>query len=446
MISQNEISNLLEKMRAAKPGIRCDISGSSVADQTVKVKESGTLDQGASQRTSVTLRVWNASGRLGVVQLTSLSGDELMSAVEEALASAELGPADDLPEVPSPVTAGQLPPVASKESQALPRAELEEMAHTLQSAVTQLKAFHADIQSVPYNAISQRRVERFYANTSGLVRSQITQSISTYLYARGQAEGYKPRAAGHWGHEVSLAELNLSEVARVAGETLVAHLRPGKIDSGQYPVVFSGRAFLDLLNAFGNLFNAQNIIDKQSLHTRESLGHPVASELLSITDDPLHKWNVTPAWFDGEGTAVQPVVLLEKGILKGLWHHSVSAKKFGVTSTGHARVGAKMTVGPWFYNVSSGQGLGAIADDCIWVEEIQALHAGVNPLQGSFSLPFQGYHIKNGIKTSLEGVTVAGDILSLLKSICAVDSEQERADGGACPAVGVSALSITCEV
>jgi PmbA protein len=60
-------------------------------------------------------------------------------------------------------------------------------------------------------------------------------------------------------------------------------------------------------------------------------------------------------------------------------------------------------------------------------------------------LPFQGYRIENGTKTSLEGVTVAGDILSLLKSVCAVDSTQERADGGVCPAIGVPALSITCE-
>ncbi|MEY4066125.1 MAG: hypothetical protein RIR26_2333, partial [Pseudomonadota bacterium] len=358
MINVNEIQKLLEKIKTAKPEIRCDISGSSVADQTVKVKESGTLDQGASQRTSVTLRAWNANGRVGVVQLTSLAAEELMSAVDEALASAELGPAEDLPDVPSPDTAGQLPAVSAKAADEKKLAAIEDMAQSLETAVAQLKSFHPDIQSVPYNALSQRRVERFYANTSGLVRTQINPSVSAYLYARGQAEGFKPRAAGHWGHEVSLGELNLSDVARVAAETLVAHLKPGKIPSGNYPVVFSGRAFLDLLSAFGNLFNAQNIIDRQSLHTRETLGQAVASELLSVKDDPLHKWNVAPALFDGEGTAVQPVVLLEKGILKGLWHHSVSAKKFGVVSTGHARVGAKMTVGPWFYNVSAGEGLG----------------------------------------------------------------------------------------
>ena len=213
----------------------------------------------------------------------------------------------------------------------------------------------------------------------------------------------------------------------------------------QYPIVFSGQAFLDLLGAFSNLFSAQNILDKQSLHTRESLGQLVANPLLSVVDDPLHESHVSPDLFDGEGTAVRKLTLIEKGVLTGLWHHSVTANLFDSQKTGHARVGAKMTVGPWFLNVAPGAGLGAIVEDCVWVDELEALHAGVNPLQGSFSLPFLGYRIQGGKKQSLDGVTVAGDILTLLKSIVAVDSSQQRASSGVCPAIAISSLSVTCE-
>ena len=445
-MNASEIENLLKKIQSARPGIQCDLSGSGVSDQTVKVKESGTLDQSASQRTGVTLRVWNPQGRLGVVQLTSLELNELVAAVDIALEAAVLGPAEDIPDLPTVAQAGTVPDaVTARESESAKSATIEDLANKLQQSVTQLKSFHADIQGVPYNGISQRRVYRFYANTAGLVRTQESHSVSSYLYARGQSEGHKPRAAGHWGEEVSLAKLDMSEVARIAGENLVAQLKPGKIPSGQYPVIFSGRAFLDLLGAFGNLFSAQNILDKQSLHTRDSLGQSLFSSKLSVIDDPLHAENVAPALFDGEGTSVRPTVLLEKGVLKGLWHHSVTAKAFGTHSTGHARVGAKMTVGPWFYNVACGEGLGSVADDCVWVDDLEALHAGVNSLQGSFSLPFQGFRIKDGKRTSLEGVTVAGDVLTVLNNITAVDSKHERAGGGVCPAIAISALSITCE-
>ena len=446
MLNPNEIKALLSKIQAAKPGVECDISGSSIADQTVKVKESGSLDQSASQRTGVTLRVWNSQGRIGVVQLTSLDLGEILLAVDVALEAAPLGPSEDIPALPKLAgVAGLLSAESPELVEKSVSVSIETLGAALEQGVSQLRAFHSDIKGVPYNALSQRRVERFYANTSGLCRTQVSSSVSTYLYARGQAEGHNPRAAGHWGEEYSLENLNISEVAKVAGSTLVAHLRPGKIPSGQYPIVFSGHAFLDLLNSFGNLFSAQNILDKQSLHSKESLGQEVASELLSVSDDPLHEFNIAPALFDGEGTSVRKTTLIEKGVLKGLWHHSVSAKAFATENTGHARVGAKMTVGPWFYNVAPGAGLGDFDKDCIWIDELQALHAGVNSLQGSFSLPFQGFRIQNGQKLSLESVTVAGDILTLLKSISALDVKQERASGGLCPAVAVSSLSITCE-
>ncbi|NBO37859.1 TldD/PmbA family protein [bacterium] len=450
MMTQNDIQTLIASLLKEKPGIQFDISGSSVEDQTVKIKESGTLDQSASQRTNVTLRVWNSAGRVGVVQLTSLASKDLLAAVDLALEAAHVGPSEDLPLLPSLSQAGELPVKNNAQvvvgKHTAESASIEQLAEALSAGVELLKTSHPSIQGVPYNALSQRRVDRFYANTAGLVRSQQGGSVSTYLYAKGQVDGYKPRAAGHWDEQNSLAELSLTEVAKVTSKILVSHLQPGKIPSGKYPVVFSGKAFLDLLDAFSNLFSAQNILDKQSLHSKDSLGQLIASELLNVTDDPLHKENISPALFDGEGTAVRSTVLVEHGRLKGLWHHSVSAKAFATQSTGHARVGAKMVVGPWFYNVAPGAGLGAIAENCIWVEEVQALHAGVNSLQGSFSLPFLGFRVENGQRMSLDGVTVAGDILATLKSIVALGEKQERASGGVCPAVAVASLSITCEL
>jgi len=442
MLTINQINSLIADLKKAQPNLKCDVSGSSVAQMTVKVKESGSLDQSASQRTAVTLRVWNTEGRLGVVQLTSLSLPDLLAAVKTALEAAPLGSADNIPELPLPLEQSTaIEPEAHLHSQE----SIETLGRELQLAVAALKKMDSAIQGVPYNAVSQTKVDHFYASTTGLTKTQTDSSLSAYLYARGQADGFKPRAAGQWGEETSLSALNLNKIAQEAGQSLLEHLRPVKIPSGRYPVVFSGRAFLDVLNAFSNLFSAQNILDKQSLNTKESLGSELASSLLTITDDPLHPWNIAPTRFDGEGTDVRRTPLVEKGVLTGLWHHSVSAKAFQTTSTGHARVAAKMTVGPWFYNVDAGAGLGNCAENCIWIEEVQALHAGVNALQGSFSLPFQGFRVRNGQKESLEGVTVAGDILSLLKSIVALSETQERAPGGACPAVAISELSITCE-
>jgi PmbA protein len=81
----------------------------------------------------------------------------------------------------------------------------------------------------------------------------------------------------------------------------------------------------------------------------------------------------------------------------------------------------------------------------ILIDDLQALHAGVKALQGSFSLPFDGWMINKGVKTSIESATVAGDFLTVLKSIIFVEKEPELTPGGICPRVWVEGLSITGE-
>jgi PmbA protein len=118
--------------------------------------------------------------------------------------------------------------------------------------------------------------------------------------------------------------------------------------------------------------------------------------------------------------------------------------------TGHGNIGAKVTVGAHFYHVFSGIAAEQEynlenAENVILIDDLQALHAGVKALQGSFSLPFDGWMINKGEKTSIESATVAGDFLELLKSIIFIEKEAELTPGGVCPRVWVDELSITGE-
>lgn len=106
--------------------------------------------------------------------------------------------------------------------------------------------------------------------------------------------------------------------------------------------------------------------------------------------------------------------------------------------------GQKVTVSGHFYDVPAGQG-GDRADGLVWIDELHALHAGVKALQGSFSLPFDGWLLRNGEAISIEAATVAGDIRSLLKNILYLGAEVEVTPYGCCPPVWVSPLAITGE-
>jgi PmbA protein len=76
---------------------------------------------------------------------------------------------------------------------------------------------------------------------------------------------------------------------------------------------------------------------------------------------------------------------------------------------------------------------------------VHALHAGVNALQGSFSVPISGWIFENGQRTSLESATVAGDFRALLKNIFYIEKNAEHTPVGVCPRIWVEGLSITSE-
>ncbi len=207
---------------------------------------------------------------------------------------------------------------------------------------------------------------------------------------------------------------------------------------------------MSLLDAFSNMFNAQSILDNRSLSTAESLGTQVASPLLTVYDDALHAENVSAETFDGEGTPTRRLPIITEGVLSNFLHSAGTAKRMGAEPTGHANIGAKVSVDANFYHVMPGQPSGDspsldTAENVIFIDDVQALHAGVNALQGSFSLPFDGWLVNKGEKTSIESATVAGDIRDMLTSIIHVESEPEITPGGVCPRIWVESLSITGE-
>ena len=79
----------------------------------------------------------------------------------------------------------------------------------------------------------------------------------------------------------------------------------------------------------------------------------------------------------------------------------------------------------------------------VYIEELNAIHAGVRASQGSFSLPFEGWLYKNGEKRLIESATVAGDIKYLLKNIINIENEEELCTSGISPHVWINELSIT---
>jgi PmbA protein len=438
------------KETASKLGIqKFDIYGAIVDETSAEVDSGAPKQVSASNRASITVRVWNDEGTVGVTSTTNIDRLGLELALQSAHEASFFGAKENIPDF-SPEAIADIP---EREPQVAPTTKIEQLVETLLGAEKDLLAAHPAIAGVPYNGLSQRDLTRFYLNSAGAMRNESSSYSSIYLYTKTEEEDRKPRSGGAYRVSRTFEDLDVKGCVAETAEKTISHLNYEKIKSGKYLVVFSPEAFLSLISAFSSLFNAQSILDKNSLSTPESIGTAIASSLLNVSDDELHIGNIGASTFDGEGTPTQRTPLITNGILTNFLHSSVTAKRLNAKPTGNGSVGAKVSVSPNFFHIERSMVAAtnektydlATAENVILIDDLQALHAGVQASQGSFSLPFDGWLVNKGDRISIESATVAGDILTLLKAIVYVEPNVKVTPSGVAPQVWVDDLSITGE-
>ena len=443
-----DAGNLRDRVQtlATSAGIRqWDLGAACSDDCSVQVDRGEAKQLKAAQRSSITVRVWNSDGLVGITSTTDLTDSGLARALEGAQQASAFGNPDDVPQF-SPMASDPLPQL---DRPLMPRQGILPLLKDLRAAEAELLSRHPAIQTVPYNGLAESLSTNLYLNSDGAIRTMERTQASLYLFARAEESGRKPRSSGAIRMALGSSDLDIQGCIDEAVERTVSHLAYQPIETGSYRVCFTPEAFLSLIGAFSSMFSARAVLDGVSLSTRESLGQTLAVPFLSLEDNGLHPDHISASPFDGEGTPTQRLSLIESGCLRNFLHSEATARAFGVKPTGHAGLGAKVSVGPdWFVvgttpGQTSGQELDHTreTDTFVLIEDLSALHAGVKATQGSFSLPFDGWLVKGGERISVEAATVAGDIRSLLTSILHLEPTQEVTHRGVAPHVWVEGLS-----
>jgi len=449
-LNAEALSGRLQKLAQGAGIQQWDLGASCSTDTSVQVDRGEAKQMKGAQRSAITLRVWNRDGLVGITSTSDLSASGLARALAGARDASTFGNAEETPAF-SPLATAPLTPLEQPLHEPQP---ILTLLDTLKQAERQLLDRHVAIGTVPYNGLAQRSSERLYLNSEGACRHQTLTTASLYLYARAEEAGRKPRSSGAVRLAYGTSELDIAGCIEEAAERTISHLDYAPIETGHYTCVFSPEAFLDLIGAFSSLFNARAVLDGVSLSHRDSLGDSVAVPFLSIRDNGLHPGNVGASSFDGEGTPTTPLHLVDGGVLKNFLHSEATARAFGVAPTGHAGMGAKVSVGADWFEIgatpggSGGQqGLDRFSHSgpIVVIDSLSALHAGVKASQGSFSLPFDGWLVQAGGSRSIEAATVAGDIRTLLQAIVGFEGLAKITPDGLCPYVWVEGLSITGE-
>ena len=444
------LNSLLEKYSNDSEIVKWDMGASASRDVSVQVQQGNAKQLKGSQRNSMTLRVWNKYNQVGITSTSDLTCEGINKAMRGAIEASVFGNKKESPQF-SPLAKKEL--VDLKPISSNPHS-IDELLSILKKAEQQLIDTHQSIDSVPYNGLNESYMERIYLNSEGANRHMMLSQSSIYLYAKAQEENKKPRSAGGIRINSNLDELDIESCIKETSDKLISHLNYKSIETNKYLICFSPEAFLQLINAFSSMFNARSIIDGLSLMNEDSIGNQIAVSNLNISDEGLHPENVGAFSFDGEGTPTQNVKLISNGKLTNLLHSEATARKFGVKPTGHAGLGAKVSVSPDWLVVSKSDSdfdkdeylnVKNTLKEYILIDELSAIHSGVKASQGSFSLPFDGWIVNDGKRISIEAATVAGDILKVLKNIVKIEKEQIVTHQGISPHVWVENISITGE-
>ena len=364
--------------------------------------------------------------------------------------ASHFGNPDDVPEF-SPLASAPQPDLHRPLQDAQ---GIQILLNQLLDAEQQLLGRHPAIGTLPYNAMNEGSSERIYLNSEGALRQAQRTQASIFLMARAEESGRKPRSGGAVRLALGSRDLDLKGCIDEAAERTISHLNYQPIDTGRYLVCFSPEAFLDLIGSFSSMLNARAVLDGVSLSKADSIGNQLAVPFFNLTDNGLHPAHVGAMPFDGEGTPTRALPLIRDGRLESFLHSEATARHFGVDPTGHAGMGAKVSVGPDWFEVSRTPSIStgadhldhtATRDTFVLIESLSALHAGVKASQGAFSLPFDGWLVKDGERISVEAATVAGDIRELLRSIVHLEPESVITHEGVSPYIWVDGLAITGE-
>lgn len=363
------------------------------------------------------------NGKMGYASTEHLSEEEAASVVERAMENAKTIESEE----PSFIyTKGDTYAVLDKKENKLPTAaELIDFSLSLQKQLyktdervvdgTQAYAGFAESKSALYNS-------------NGLDLEDSASFAYTYgmaVVAEGE-ERYD-------GMDIASGSFTSFDVEKIAGEAVkdaVDTIGAESVPSGKYPVVFSNKVMASMLTTYSSVFSAEAAQKGLSL-LKGKEGEKIASDIVTLTDDPMREDALVPATFDAEGVATYKKNVIENGTFVTLLHNLKTAAAAGVKSTGNgkkASYASNVGISPFSFFINPGQGtledLMKDAGNGIYITSVEGMHAGANAITGDFSLAASGFMIENGKKgRPVKNITVSGNFFTLLKEIVRIGED-----------------------
>ncbi|KUH34693.1 TldD/PmbA family protein [Thermococcus celericrescens] len=199
----------------------------------------------------------------------------------------------------------------------------------------------------------------------------------------------------------------------------------------EVPIILGPWAIAGLFSfALFPAFSGERLV-KETTPLAEKVGEKIASDVLTIYDDPFHELAIEPAIADGEGVPTRKNVLIENGTFRGFVWDNYWAKVHGTESTGNGKRDLNsggINIG--FHSMVIENGKRSLEDMVseiehgYFVDGFQGAHSS-NPDNGNFAVTANpAFLIEDGEVKGASVFLVAGNIYELLKQASEVSKEQ----------------------
>jgi len=367
-------------------------------------------------------------GRMGCAATEAMDEEAIQQLIDGVKESAELLEDEDEQDIFA--GADQYPKVEGYDP-SLENITTQKKLDTALTMEREALAYDPRVKSVPYCEVVTTTDEVRIVNTYGMDLCHKDNAAVLYTYAMVQDGDSK--AVNHklvWGHDFNA--FNPVEIAREAAKSALQQLHGKSLPSGSYPVIFDKQAMSSLLATFRGIFSAEEAQQGLSL-LKNREGEMIASDMVTLVDDPLLAGGLASRPFDAEGVPTCTKNIIENGMLTTLLHNRKTACKQGVETTGNASkagYAAPVRVAPtnFFFNPGSDtlEEMMAQMGNGLVITDLMGLHSGADPISGDFSLLAKGYRVINGCRDhAVEQITVAGNFYELLKQIRNVGCDLE---------------------
>ncbi len=406
--------------RARERGVDAEVLGTSQRELTLGAAEGRVEEISHAVRGGVGVRVVD-DGRVGYASSEALDETSLEWMLDEAVENAALQ------------TRGG---AVLLEGGALGRHDL--IGEGLSAAV------EAKADAVVSLERSLRADERVDALAFARYAESETEAVlgSTRGADGGYRNGYSVLMAGpvmkrgesvKQGWDIDLAKefhaLDPSRTSQTILERVGRHLGARPLPTGRLPAVFEPEVTAAVLQLLVVSLSGKTVAEGKS-RLAQRLGERIASEQVTLVDDPTLTHGLASRPFDAEGTPARRTPVIERGVLRSFLHNSDTARRTGQTNTGHAARSYASTLGVSISNLLLEPGAGVTLDDGVIVTDVMGVHAGANPISGDVSVQGHGLRVEGGETYPVDNFAIAFNLFRLLEQVEAVGDDLTWRPGG----------------